>query len=102
MEQNEILQSKVIVSRMEGYISFRPEIGGAFLSRTSILWRHFFIPSFQGFYVPLTKFAPLQAFAKIIRDVGVEVKTLNLQGNGLFHLNDVTKTLGGLWLPSVG
>ena len=52
--------------------------------------------------MPLTKFAPLQAFAKIIRDVGVEVKTLNLQGNGLFHLNDVTKTLGGRWLPLVG
>ena len=53
----------------------------------------------QGFFVPLTKHATLSALAEIVKSAGVEVKALSLQGNHLFHLTDVHKTLGGQYYP---
>lgn len=50
----------------------------------------------QGFYIPLTKIATLEALAKVIRGAGVEVKALSLRNNNLGHLTDISNIFGGV------
>ena len=49
----------------------------------------------QGFYIPLTKIATLQALADVIKSAGVTIKALSLRNNNLGHLTDIVTTFGG-------